>query len=58
MYINIGTYNIYANQKYFATIFVNVWETKSFLIVTGDIFAVILLLEYCLPEMTKNVSLQ
>ena len=57
MYINIGTYNINVNQKEnFATVFVNVLETKSYLIVTGDTFALLVLLENFPTKRTKNVS--
>lgn len=54
---NYMQYNIYVNQNNVTTIFACVWETKLFLIVTGDIFTTTLLLEYFLTEMTKNVSL-
>lgn len=57
MYIHRETCDINVNQKEnLATTFINVLETKSYLIVIRDKSAVIWSLEYFLTKMTKNGS--
>lgn len=57
MYINIGTYNITVNQKRkILSLYLLMFGKQNHVIVTGDIFAVLLLLKYFLTKMIKNVS--